>query len=282
MNLFSERKGLKPVKNFLQTDSIGADLRNRLWNELYIVYFSAAEYALGHPGNRILQAYLLLLWNLYWKRPVDSIPSTWPEARKLIKEYFFECDWYDVYDLIEFTAKNHPEEYLNERLVKACNNVFVEEMSAYRFVGRVITQISSEEEKIAVEEAIAVSSPFQAVAEHMRCSLNLLSDKKNPDFRNSIKESISAVEALCRLVTGNPKATLGDALKELAKSIDLHPAFKASLSSLYGYTSDAEGIRHALLDEPHLTFDDAKFMLVSCSAFINYIKGMASKSGIKL
>ncbi len=49
---------------------------------------------------------------------------------------------------------------------------------------------------------------------------------------------------------------------------------------LYGYTSDANGIRHALLDESNLDFEDAKFMLVSCSAFINYLKGKAIKAGI--
>ena len=48
---------------------------------------------------------------------------------------------------------------------------------------------------------------------------------------------------------------------------------KASLSSLYGYTSDADGIRHAMLDEPSLSFTDAKFMLVVCTAFVNYLTG---------
>jgi len=43
--------------------------------------------------------------------------------------------------------------------------------------------------------------------------------------------------------------------------------------ALYGYTSDSGGIRHALSDEDVTpTFEDAKFMLVSCSAFINYLK----------
>ena len=47
-------------------------------------------------------------------------------------------------------------------------------------------------------------------------------------------------------------------------------ALRNAFSSLYGYTNDAEGIRHALLEEGNLTKADAKFMLVCCSAFINY------------
>jgi hypothetical protein len=47
---------------------------------------------------------------------------------------------------------------------------------------------------------------------------------------------------------------------------------------MYGYTNDTEGIRHALLEEPTLDADDARFMLVSCSAFVNYLKSKVSKA----
>ena len=42
------------------------------------------------------------------------------------------------------------------------------------------------------------------------------------DYRNSIKESISAVEAMARLVAENPKATLADALKAIERRGALH------------------------------------------------------------
>jgi len=57
---------------------------------------------------------------------------------------------------------------------------------------------------------------------------------------------------------------------------------KKGFSNLYGYTSSAEGIRHALLEEAKLNFEDAKFMLVSCSAFVNYLIAKTSKAGIKI
>jgi len=109
-----------------------------------------------------------------------------------------------------------------------------------------------------------------------------LSDKTNPDYRNSIKESISAVESLCRLISGSNEATLGDALKKIEKKNEfkMHSALKNAFSNLYGWTSDAQGIRHSLMDEPNLQFDDAKFMLVSCSAFIHYLIIKTSQAGI--
>ena len=40
------------------------------------------------------------------------------------------------------------------------------------------------------------------------------------------------------------------------------------------------GIRHALLQEPTLDSDDARFMLVSCSAFVNYLKTKANHRSV--
>jgi len=152
-------------------------------------------------------------------------------------------------------------------------------MSAFRLVGANITQITSEEEISEIEEALG--HPLQGVRTHLKEALKLLSDKKNPNYRNSIKESISAVETICKLITGNKKTDLGKALKEVAPKIGLHGALKQAFNNLYGYTSDAEGIRHALMDEPNLGFEDAKFMLVSCSAFVNYLTSKAEKAKIK-
>ncbi len=51
--------------------------------------------------------------------------------------------------------------------------------------------------------------------------------------------------------------------------------------TLYGYTSDADGIRHALMDLPTLTFDDAKFFLVVCSAFVNFAQAKVATASSK-
>lgn len=165
-----------------------------------------------------------------------------------------------------------------------CNSILEREQSAYRFVGERITEITSKEEIAEIEEGLESSSSLQPVANHLGRALELLTDRKSPDYRNSIKESVSAVEAICNLVQGSSSATLGQALKELDKggAVDMHPALKGAFDKLYGYTSDADGIRHALLLESNLQFEDAKFMLVSCSAFVNYLKVKSAKAGIKL
>ena len=285
--LFSHRKGLKPVRTVVQKDSMDAQLRNGLWNALFFCYWENARPRRGIDGAYLTQGdpLAILLRRLcvnYFKEPVDSLDMRWEPTYTNMRKYFFECPWNEVYDFIEFVAKEYADESTNKAFVNTCNVVLERELSAYRFIGATITEITSEEEIAEIEQAFSISSPLKAVNAHLKTALGLMSDRKSPDHRNSIKESISAVEAICRLITGNPKATLGQAIKAIEDKVGVHPALKDAFSKLYGYTCDAQGIRHALLDEPNLDFEDAKFMLVACSAFINYLISKASKAGIKL
>lgn len=117
---------------------------------------------------------------------------------------------------------------------------------------------------------------------HISTALQLLSDRENPDYRNSIKESISAVEAVCMVLVGDKSASLGKALKRLEDNgIKIHPSLRSGFSSIYGYTSDQGGIRHAMIEEGSVvTQEDALFMLVSCSAFCHYLQQKGSQAGI--
>ena len=166
------------------------------------------------------------------------------------------------------------------KFVELCNFVLERESSAYRFVDHRIAQITGEEEIAQIEQAI--NGVLKPVSQHMERALTLLSDRKSPDYRNSIKESISAVEAICGVIAGRRNATLGQALDKVEKKVKLHPALKEAFDKLYGYTSSGDGIRHALLQQTDLGFADAKFMLVACSAFVNYLTSKSSDAGLSL
>jgi AbiJ N-terminal domain 4 len=283
MKLFSERQGITPARCELQIKDIDVELRSKLWNAFQIQYWDNVRYdELSSAVNTELLIYLKRLWHDYFKRPLDTLPHSWTKAHKEVRGYFFDCAWHDVYNLIEFTANRYPSDYANKHFIAACSVVLEEEFSGYRIVGRQVAPITSEEAIGAIEQAQQSVSGLQVVGEHLRQALGLFSDKKQPDYRNSIKESISAVEAICRLVARSPKATLGEALKALASQFPIHPALGGAFDKLYGYTSDSNGIRHALLDESHLEQEDALFMLVSCSGFINDLIAKCARAGIKL
>lgn len=275
MKLFSQRKGFREVRTKLQVESMDMALRNRLWNLIKKYYWEEGRKRTLYPG--VFHSFIEKLWDNYFKAPIDTISDYWNRIYEAIRSYFFECEWFNVYDFLEFLVNNFPDKDLNDKFIEKCNRVLEEEMSAYRFVGKQITEITSKEEIAEIEEAL--ESPFKTVNIHLQNALNLMSDRKSPDYRNSIKESISAVEAICRIIVKDDKATLGQALKKIDKEISLHPALIEAFKKLYGYTSSAEGIRHALLEDEEITlsFEDAKFMLVSCSAFINYLISKARK-----
>ncbi|MCJ7620446.1 MAG: hypothetical protein MUP64_09545 [Anaerolineae bacterium] len=202
-------------------------------------------------------------------------------ALEEIRRRFFGFTWNEVYDFVEFTADNAPTE-MRRTLIQTCNTVLERENSGFRFVGDQIVDITSPSEIASIEEAIKCTSPLSGIQAHIETALRFLADRKTPDFRNSIKESISAVEGICVAVTGDLSATLGKALTVLEKRHNLHSALKRSFEALYGYTSDQEGIRHAMLEETDLSYTDAKYMLIACSAFVNYIVGKSADWGLSL
>ena len=165
---------------------------------------------------------------------------------------------------------------------KMLNDVFEKDNVGYRIIGKQISPITNETEIQSIESALALGRPFSGARIHIQTALEKYSDKTDPDYRNCVKESISAVESMCQILADNPKATLGAALKVLNNSgIDIHSALAAGFEKIYGYTSDQDGIRHAILNESKTVEpEDALFMLVSCSAFCNYLQQKAVKAGI--
>ena len=169
--------------------------------------------------------------------------------------------------------------------MEVCNEFLEVENSAFRFINGILVPISNEHELDELEEALEVTGDWTALNGaniHLQNSLEKISDKKNPDYRNSIKESISAVESVANAITGGKKSSLGQALTAIKDKISLHTALENGFKKIYGYTSDADGIRHSLMEQPSCDFEDAKYMLVSCSSFINYIVQKAARNGIDL
>lgn len=283
---FSERMGYREVKSVIQIDSLDDDIINGLWNGIkefyYDHYFVINNYQ--DVNFYTLKRLTKLIWNDFYKQPTDSIDLDSNRFINEIREKFFNSEWYEVYDFIEFIAQNFEVEEVNREFIEYCNRIMEREVSAYRFVGGKIAQITNHEEIQEIEDAITNPLTSELVKKHFSNSLKLLTDKKSPDYRNSIKESISAVECLAKKIAGNSNTTLGAALNEIEKrgTIEFHNDLKEGLKKIYHYTSDAAGIRHALKDSSKVDFDDAKFMLVSCTAFCNYLTSKADKAGISL
>jgi hypothetical protein len=282
---FSRRHGHKARKVEFQLQSMDGELRTAIWNVLCLTFWPDRERGEWIRNDTTLGNLLRSLWIFYFRQPIDEYDNVWHFWEDYLKRFIYSCEWHEVYDLLEFVLDHWPDNYeLQDKFIPIINGALQLELSGYRIVGRQITPITDETELAAIGQALEVADRISPVTIQLGDALRKLSDRHDPDYRGSIKESISAVETLCRLIADEPKLELGKALGALerAGNVTIHGALRGAFSKLYGWTSDDQGIRHALMEEPNLTFEDAKFMLVACSAFINYLLAKAAQAGIQL
>ena len=269
---FSQRYGYEPVRDVIQLESMDAPLRNGLWSLLKIFVWDKQlpQYSLSNSRNKAIKTLCVSLWLNYFKQPLDELSGSWDEVLKQLRAHFFDGSWHTAYGFVEFVANHYPDHHFTEKFTGACNLILEKEMAGYRFVNGLVTQITDTQELAAIEEAIKTTPG--PVGQHLQQALGLFSDRTDPDYRNSIKESISAVESLVVKTASADNSTFGQLLNRLENERGLHPALKAAFGSLYGYTSDESGVRHALTEDGRaVDFHEAKFMLVVCSAFVNFI-----------
>jgi hypothetical protein len=121
------------------------------------------------------------------------------------------------------------------------------------------------------------ATEFHGARAHLR---NAAEELTTGRYADSIRESIHAVESVARTLAQDGK--LSNALAKLEQSAKIHGGMKAGFNSLYGYTSDEQGIRHAHLNEPTAQPDetDALFMIGACAAFVSYLIGKARSAGL--
>jgi hypothetical protein len=286
---FSDRLGITSSTKKIQIDYIDDDLMNGLWNALKINVFEPLENMnFGTYGSSEFRTLCEALWHHFFKLPIDTIPHDNYDSNKYIRKWFFEtAEWFEVYNLLEFITKlNTNTLHFDKTLfITFCNTVLEREFSGYRFINGNIAPITNTYEIAEIENAITHSESFTSlngVNIHLKSALSKISDRVNPDYRNSIKESISAVESVSKAISKNNKDSLGAALDKIKGKINLHASQEKGFKLLYAYTSDSSGIRHALMDNTVCEFEDAKYMLISSSAFINYLITKADRAGITI
>jgi hypothetical protein len=262
MASFSERFGFEK-KQPLQVDRIDPALRNRLWSAFDLMYFG--QWSRTPLANEVQDA-MLMLWLTFYKEPNDTYPGPQEFMGKMRNSVLNEEPWHRVYSALEAFLKIMGEGR-RAPVVTFANRVLAAENSGYRIVGTEFIPVTSPEEIKAVEDAVSVR--LVPVRSHVAAAIRFLGVGDKRDYRNSVKESISAVESLCRLVT--KKRDFGEAMKMLRRKIRMHPALEKAFTVLYAYTSDDGGVRHALLGKEEVSGSEACFMLVACSAFINYV-----------
>lgn len=282
----------------MQIKYVDDDLRIAIWNIFYKHY----NHNLSTDNEIGFSRYELFdqIWCDFLIQTADTMPRDENVFLSKLKDSYFKTtsgnvsfglvpgnyvwEWNKVYDFLEFLSEFDKNQSRQKKFQDGCNEIFEKEYCGYRFINNLIVPITSDEEIVEIETAIQQST--KEIQIHLNQALIHLSDRQVPDYRNSIKESISAVEAQCKIVVDDSTTTLGRALEKISKGnqIVIHPSLKEAFQKLYSWTNDDGGIRHALKDDSIIGQEEAQFMLIACSAFINYlqVKMIKSKSGEKI
>ena len=287
----SDRNKIKPENTMIQNTEFDKRTRIQLYDMIVNFYEEVYKgYSSAAPSIQDFLGYVRV--NIYSEMIGPYYTHSQHQIFSALKDTFLNGTYDDVLTVIE-SLVTYLDEYLKDTnrisyydayykqytklsLYQLSNEYFKREFVGYRFVDNKIMPISDSIEIDSIEECLG--NKIKPVTEHISKASKFLADRTHPDYENSIKESISAVEAMCEIITGliGKEATLGKMLKKLEdKGIEIHKGLKSAFNILYGYTSDANGIRHAGdIGGPFSTFEEAKFMLVTCCAFINYLTAL--------
>ena len=264
MEIFSRRNGYNNILNVLETAS--QILKKRIYSAFYKREYNGYDI---YNRNTTGIEDMMIEMGINYKHPGNRIYKEENEE-KLREAIINNKEWHTIFDFIEKYLKICDNSIEME---KEFNRILESENSAYRICNKMVIPITNELEIKEIKAALNIEEA-DSVRIHIEKALKLFSNIERTDYENSIKESISAVESMCCIITEEKgkNATLGNALKKLKdRKIYIHSAMEKGFLALYGYTSDESGIRHGGIDFTNANFEDAKYMLVSCSAFVNYL-----------
>lgn len=260
---FGQRFADQPTKFPIQMEEMSSQFKTDIHN-----FFSLkiGQYSIG--------GYLFFIQDFFHENIDGYIDDFNSRIVDRIRIFILHTNtkWWQVYDLLEFYLKRCGDDDKYESACNEINRIMEQNHSAYRINKEtgLFIKFTEIEQITAIEEV--QKTPHEIVRAHINKSVALLSDRQKPDYENSIKESISAVEAACRIILQDDSIVLSDALKQLKDKIKMHPALNEGFQKIYGYTSDAGGVRHSKKsDSTPATHAEAQFMLVACSAFISYL-----------
>ncbi len=278
---FSERAGLVNVRVAFQRGMMSDRLKNRLWSACQHIFFDHFHYEMN--GDYFTKVVTFYIQDSFFGLRTSQLNPFSLHNIKNFEVGVLSLKWNEFYDFIDFMGdfsnrddETSPWPRIKEHgvaLVHFFNRVLEEEKSAYRFISGQLVEITDDREISSIEDALSLSDKFSGSKIHLKTAVALFANREKPDYRNSIKESISSIESAFTAINGERSQNLPTALKLAEKAgLSLHPALMNGISNIYGWTSNEAGIRHSLIDgDAKVDEADAKFMLVLCSTFLNYL-----------
>jgi len=272
---FSRRHGYEPLPEAMQLERLSDEFRIQIWNLVRGSLTALATHGpafsfFGRDGERCLERVLGRLTGM----PEDEVDTDYKAAMSFVKEVVLKGKFFFVLDLLELFSNEGP---LWLPFAEQVHEIFEHNAAPYHFD---ISQPpfhfiprGSTEQGEAIQRAADTlrQAKMDGASTHLRKAAEAMNGGR---YAESVGNSIHAVESVACLIDPKAAKTLGPALKSLQdRGVLKHEALAKAFSALYGYSSNEQGIRHALLDrgEADVGLDEAMFMYGACASFAAYL-----------
>lgn len=275
---FYENMGISAPEKVMQEGFISDRLKNRLWNVINKTdllgydseYKRIWDELLGKDMDSIPMG---IVYNKHYNRYEKKLEHF--KIKKILKDEFCQEEWYNIYRLIQFVYNHKPNDNSGkkwkENFKNEINQVLEKETSAYRMFNGQFKPKTNKQEIQTIETACAISDKYATTKEHLNKAISSYANREKPDNSGSIVNSIHAVESLAKVILQDEKSGFSDLMAKLNTQYSIPKSLELAFKKLYGYASN-EGGRHALKDgQTDAPEPEAWFILVTCSAMINFL-----------
>lgn len=277
---FEEAEGAAAPPSQLRTKELSQELRAVLWAVIYEMIPKVdagsvtVRWEVGEPWDSLLRRHHVMRLH----RPADEYNANYQVNIDFLKSTIMQGNYVQVFGLMQWILR---EDETPAGLSAAVDKVLVFARAAYRVIGGdTIAPIATTEEAQTVTSAFSIlqEAEFGGALKHLKTAA---SEATAGQWASSVRESVHAVEATARSLVPGARE-LGPALAALEKDQIIHPALKKGFSAIYGFSSNEQGIRHPLVDDPESKVGEteALFMLGACSSFVTYMINRGRAAGL--
>lgn len=181
MSTFSQRYGYK--SSVLQLETASDTLKRRILAAFYKQEFDSydtfdwANYTTGIED-------MMIEMGVPYEFPKNELIKK--RNAEALQKYIMDAkEWYVIFDFIERYFMNSEQETV-EKMRTVFNRILEEEVSGYRIMDKLVVPIVSEHELKSLEEAVNI--PYDSARAHIRKAVDSFSNRKAPDYENTIKD----------------------------------------------------------------------------------------------
>lgn len=159
--------------------------------------------------------------------------------------------------------------------------LFLEEGLAFEFSDGLVRRRGRKHtvEVTSRAEVVLGDPRLTSARKHYDKALQFFRNPAKPDYENTVKEAVCAVEAAGKALFPNAKAaTLGDLVKWLivSKDVTVPKALAQTFTGLYGFRSGGDGVGHGGSGGGTATSEVAEYVLAVCASQVIYLVDLAN------